>query len=184
MAENAMPDVDLIEETTVRIIASSNPEQIARQVTEIENQPYTEAELKQSITRLPYTKTSRRYTIDGQQKSIITLRVFSTEDRPNAVIADFNPGASSAPTTVTTSQGSITYFKGLSSGENIFEYVIEGEVSETMEPVVFTMKTLNQAEKTLKNITGFTIGVPGVFEVPVVFIGIGAIILLVLKFLI
>jgi len=180
-AENAIPLITLKGGGTVRTTKNSSPETIALEIAQAENQPYTANQLRNTLKTVAFSKTARRYTLEGEDKTIITLKVFSRESNPDAVIADFNPGQSSAPTTITTNQGSITYFKGLSQGENVFEYVVTGEVTESSEPIVFEMKSLSGAE----GITGFSIGIPGLLEIPVIYVGIGAaILLLVIKFLI
>ncbi|MBD3312200.1 hypothetical protein GF352_01965 [archaeon] len=183
LAEEAIPTVTLVRSGSVKAGKSSSPEQIAYQVTSTENQPYSLTELKNLIKNVAVTKTAKTYQINGVSKTLIKLTIYSQKDNPNAVVADFNPDESSAPNTITTSEGSISYFKGLSRGENVFEYVINGEVSETIEPVVFEMKPLSDVEKTIKGVTGFSIGVPGVIEVPVIYLGIGAAVLfLIIKF--
>ncbi len=163
---------------------SGNKEDIAYRIALREDQPYTKQELK-SLVRVPvFQKTVRKYLLNGEPKSVVTLKIISNKDNPYAIVADFNPGKSGATHSISVKDGSISYFKGLHKGENVFEYVIDGNVERTPEPVVFDMKPISGAGRVFKQVTGFAVGVPG-FEVPVIYIGAGVVILLlVLKFLI
>ncbi|MFA5406331.1 MAG: hypothetical protein WC307_03160 [Candidatus Nanoarchaeia archaeon] len=184
-AENLLPLIVLSGGGSIRTTTNNNAGSIALRIATRENQPYTLSELESTIKQPVFTKTARKYLVNNEYRTIITLTIFSQTSNPDAIIADINPYTSNNENSITTSEGTITYFKGLNAGENVFEYIVNGDVNETSEPVVFTMKELSQTEKIMKGITGFSIGVPGVLEVPVVYLGIGiGIILLLVKFLI
>jgi len=185
LAENEMPLVSLMGSSNVITTKSKSPESVAKLIANRENQPYSVSELKGNLETVIFTKTAMKYMLNNEPKTVITLKVFSREANPDAFIADINPSSSSGRDTITTSDGVITYFMGLDAGENVFEYVVNGDVSNTAEPVVFTMKELSSAEKTIKGITGFSISIPGLFDVPIVYVGIGIVgLIFILKILI
>jgi hypothetical protein len=84
-----------------------------------ENQPYTLSELESTLEQPVFTKTASSYLVNGEQKTIITLTIYSQKNNPDAIIADINPGASNVENSFTTSEGTITYFKGLTIGNNV-----------------------------------------------------------------
>jgi len=184
LAESLFPLMTLQGGGTVKTITNNNAEYIARLIAIREDQPYTLTELKNSIEQAIYRKIGKGYLLNGEDKTVITLSIFSTKDNPDAIIADFNPGTSSAQNTIEYNEGMISYFKGLKTGENVFEYVIDSEVGETIEPIVFTMKELSGSDKVVKGVTGFGVGIPGVFEVPVIYLGAGAGVIALVFFLI
>jgi len=180
LAENKMPFVTLMGSSNIKTIKSDSPESVAKLIASRENQPYSVSELKGNLQNVIFTKTAMKYLLDNEPKTVITLKVFSRDANPDAFIADINPSSSSGRDTITTSDGVITYFIGLDEGENVFEYVVNGDVTETAEPVVFTMAELSSTEKAIKGLTGFSIGIPGLFDIPIVYVGIGIIGLIVL----
>ncbi len=184
-AEKTLPLITLEGGGVVKTIKTNKTEDIINKIITREDQPYSVNELEQTIKEPIFQKTAKHYTLNGENKTVITLKIISNKDNPNAIIADYNPGKSNAENTIETSEGSITYFKGLNKGENVFEYVIDNDVKTTTKPIQFEMKELSGAEKTIKGITGFTIGIPGIIEVPAVYLGAGiSLLLIIIKFLI
>ncbi len=129
---------------------------IARAVTTILGKSYSDNVLSSIISKPSFKRSAYRFTLNGVNKTIITLRVYSDVDNHDAVIADFVPAKSLAPNSITFNDGSITYFKGVRSGYNVFEYVVDGWFDEASDPILIDLGN-NGFTSIWNSITGFSV---------------------------
>ncbi len=152
---------------------------IARAVTTILGESYSDNVLSSIISKPLFKRSAYRFTLNGVNKTIITLRVYSDVDNPDAVIADFVPAKSLAPNSIAFSDGSITYFRGVRSGYNVFEYVVDGWFDEASDPILIDLSSANGFMGVWNSITGFSVS--GLFSVIGLIIGLLLIVLFLFK---
>lgn len=171
--KNQIPQVNVIDEGTTSQKETQNVV-LALEISKYENQPYTEAEIRNMLTtkyNIGYEKKIKHFQIDNMNKTLVIITIFSSKKYSDMYIADFAQGqALNAENTIQTSEGTIVYFKGIEQGENVYTYVMNGYTKADASPTIFEMKTLSESEKVVRGITGLSVGVPGVIEVPIIVI--------------